>query len=100
MPRPPRVTAAVAAMPGAVYSPLGDRIAQRTGPVYPLHVGDTWRDPFDGGRMQDLTQAAHPGINRYTATRGITALVEGLGIPVFSAPPAISATKALSPGVA
>jgi N-succinyldiaminopimelate aminotransferase len=65
-------------MPGAVYSPLGDRIAQRTGPVYPLHVGDTWRDPFDGGRMQDLTQAAHPGINRYTATRGITALVDAI----------------------
>jgi N-succinyldiaminopimelate aminotransferase len=65
-------------MPGAVYSPLGDRIAQRTGPVYPLHVGDTWRDPFDGGRMQDLAQAAHPGINRYTATRGIAALVDAI----------------------
>ena len=78
MPRPPRVTAAVAAMPGAVYSPLGDRIAQRTGPVYPLHVGDTWRDPFEGGRMQDLAQAAHPGLNRYTATRGDPALVDAI----------------------
>ena len=65
-------------MPGAVYSPLGDRIAQRKGPVYPLHVGDTWRDPFQGGRMQDLAQAAHPGINRYTATQGITPLVDAI----------------------
>jgi N-succinyldiaminopimelate aminotransferase len=65
-------------MPTAVYSPLGDRIAERKGPVYPLHVGDTWRDPFEGGRMQDLAQAAHPGINRYTATRGIAPLVEAI----------------------
>ncbi len=78
MPRPPHVAPAVAAMPGAVYSPLGDRIAQRTGPVYPLHVGDTWREPFEGGRMQDLAQAAHPGINRYTATRGIAPLVDAI----------------------
>ncbi len=78
MPRPPHVTPAVAAMPGAVYSPLGDRIAQREGPVYALHVGDTWRDPFVGGRMQDLEQTAHPGINRYTATQGIAPLVDAI----------------------
>lgn len=65
-------------MPGAVYSPLGDRIAQRKGPVYALHVGDTWREPFNGGRMQDLAQAAHPGINRYTATQGIAPLVDAI----------------------
>jgi len=65
-------------MPGAVYSPLGDRIAQRKGPVYALHVGDTWREPFVGGRMQDLAQAAHPGINRYTATQGMAPLVDAI----------------------
>ena len=65
-------------MPGAVYSPLGDRIAQRKGPVYALHVGDTWREPFAGGRMQDLAQAAHPGINRYTPTQGIPPLVDAI----------------------
>ncbi|RIK98602.1 MAG: pyridoxal phosphate-dependent aminotransferase [Proteobacteria bacterium] len=78
MPRPPKTVPAIAAMPGAVYSPLGDRIRLRQGPVYPLHVGDTWRDPFDGGRMQDLAQAAHPGIHRYTATQGIPALVDAI----------------------
>ena len=78
MPRPPRVAAEVAAMPGAVYSPLGERIAQRRGPLYPLHVGDTWREPFAGGRMQDLAQAAQPGINRYTATQGIAELVDAI----------------------
>jgi N-succinyldiaminopimelate aminotransferase len=78
MPRPPKIASAVAAMPGAVYSPLGDRIRERRGPVYPLHVGDTWRDPFAGGRMQDLAQDAHPGIHRYTATQGIPPLVDAI----------------------
>jgi N-succinyldiaminopimelate aminotransferase len=78
MPRPPKIAPSVAAMPGAVYSPLGARIAERRGPVYALHVGDTWRDPFAGGRMQDLAQDAHPGIHRYTATQGIAPLVDAI----------------------
>lgn len=78
MPRPPKTAPAVAAMPGAVYSPLGARIAERRGPVYALHVGDTWRDPFAGGRMQDLAQDAHPGLHRYTATQGIAPLVDAI----------------------
>jgi aspartate aminotransferase len=78
MPRPPKTVSAVAAMPGAVYSPLGARIALRRGPVYALNVGDTWRDPFVGGRMEDLAQAAHPGLHRYTATQGIAPLVEAI----------------------
>jgi N-succinyldiaminopimelate aminotransferase len=88
MPRPPRIAPAVAAMPGAVYSPLGDRIRARRGPLYPLHVGDTWREPFAGGRMQDLSQASHPEMNRYAPTQGLPALVDaivesarGRGIP-------------------
>jgi N-succinyldiaminopimelate aminotransferase len=78
MPRPPKIVPAVAAMPGAVYSPLGARITERRGPVYALNVGDTWRDPFDGGRMQDLAQDAHPGLHRYTATQGIPPLVDAI----------------------
>ena len=78
MPRPPKIAPSVAAMPGAVYSPLGARIAERQGPVYALHVGDTWRDPFAGGRMQDLAQDAHPGVHRYTPTQGIAPLVDAI----------------------
>ena len=78
MPRPPRVAPAVAAMPGAVYSPLGERLRGHVGPVHPLHVGDTWRTPFEGGRMEDLAQAAHPGMNRYSATQGLPELVDAI----------------------
>ena len=78
MPRPPCVAEPVAAMPGAVYSPLGERMRTRSGPVYPLHVGDTWREPFAGGRMQDLLQSEHADLNRYTETRGIPELLDAI----------------------
>ena len=58
-------------MPGAVYSPLGERLRSHVGPIHPLHVGDTWREPFESGRMEELAQAAHPGMNRYSPTQGL-----------------------------
>ncbi|TMA22203.1 MAG: pyridoxal phosphate-dependent aminotransferase, partial [Deltaproteobacteria bacterium] len=74
MPRPPRFAPATEAMPGAVFSPIADRMREVPGGVCPLHVGDTWMEPFAGGRMQDLFEADHPGLHRYCETRGIPAL--------------------------
>ena len=82
MPRPGnpkrRVAAAVADVGSSVFSPLADRIAAHPGPIYPLHVGDTWLEPFEGGRMEDLTVAEHPGMHRYCETGGIPPLVDAL----------------------
>jgi len=63
------------AMPGAVYSPFADRIAESDGPIYPLHVGDTWRDPFVGARCEDIHSADHPRLHAYGNTRGVPELV-------------------------
>ncbi len=69
-------------MPGAVYSPFADRLgsgsenaARR---VFPLHVGDTWLEPFEGARMQDLRVEDHPGMHRYSETRGLPELVDAV----------------------
>jgi N-succinyldiaminopimelate aminotransferase len=48
------------------------------GGVCPLHVGDTWLEPFDGARMEDLHSADHPGLHRYGATRGRPDLIEAI----------------------
>ena len=61
-----------------MFSPLAHRLAQHPGPIFPLHVGDTWMEPFDGGRMEDLTVEAHPGMHRYCDTRGIPPLVDAI----------------------
>jgi N-succinyldiaminopimelate aminotransferase len=65
-------------MPGAVFSPIAGRLREVAGEVCPLHVGDTWMEPFAGGRMQDLSEADHPGLHRYCETRGIPALIDAL----------------------
>ncbi|MCP5065775.1 MAG: pyridoxal phosphate-dependent aminotransferase [bacterium] len=65
-------------MPSSVYSPLADLVRERKGPVYPLNVGDTWMEPFEGARMEDLHTADLPGLHRYCETGGIPPLVDAL----------------------
>ena len=74
----PRLAQATLAMPGAVYSPFGDRIHGHAGPLFPLHVGDTWRDPFVGARSEDIEAAKTPRLHAYCDTRGVPALLEAV----------------------
>jgi N-succinyldiaminopimelate aminotransferase len=76
MPKPgdARAAAAVAAMPGAVYTPFD--LSGHPGPLFPLHVGDTWMEPPPGARMEDLREADFPGLHRYSDTGGIARLVD------------------------
>ena len=78
MPRHPHFSPSVDDMSGAVYSALAHRLASFPGEVYPLHVGDTWREPPEGCRMEDLTVAEYPGMHRYAAPQGMPALIDAL----------------------
>jgi aspartate/methionine/tyrosine aminotransferase len=84
MPRPPACASEVEAIPGSVYAPVAARGGNAPGPVTPLNVGDTWLEPFEGGRPEDVRQADHPGLNRYSETRGVPALVDALVAKVRS----------------
>jgi len=78
VPRPPDVTATVADMPGSIYSARAVRESAAAIRACPLNVGDTWFQPFEGGRMEDLSASEFPELNRYTATRGIAPLVDAI----------------------
>jgi N-succinyldiaminopimelate aminotransferase len=78
MPRHPRFSPSVEDISGAVYSALAHRLASFQGEVYPLHVGDTWMEPPEGCRMEDLTVAQYPGMHRYAAPQGMPALLDAL----------------------
>lgn len=78
MPRPPRVSFPVSEIKGSVYSKLLHRLSTHRGEIYPFHVGDTWREPPPGCRMEDLKSAAHPHMNQYTPPQGLPALVDAL----------------------
>jgi N-succinyldiaminopimelate aminotransferase len=78
MPKPSseRAAAAVAALPGAVYTPFD--LSGHPGPLFPLHVGDSFLSPPPGARMEDLREADFPGLHRYTDTGGSAPLVDAL----------------------
>ena len=78
MPRAPHFRPAVNAMPGAVYSPFAPRMHDHPGPLFPLHVGDTWLEPGPGTRMQDILSQENPGLHQYCDTRGLPGLVDAL----------------------
>jgi aspartate/methionine/tyrosine aminotransferase len=75
MPRFPAMSSSVADVGGSVFSSLAHRIGTHQGPVYPLHVGDTWLEPADGCRMQDLRIEDHPGMHRYAPPQGLRPLI-------------------------
>jgi N-succinyldiaminopimelate aminotransferase len=78
MPRHPDFAPAAARLPGSVYSLLEGHLSQYAGEVYPLHVGDTYLPPPEGCRMEDLTEAEHPGLHRYAPVAGLPALLEAI----------------------
>ena len=76
MPRHPDFSYTVSEISGSVFSALADRLTTHTGEVYPLHVGDTWMEPAEGCRMEDLRVADHPGMHRYAVPQGLPKLLE------------------------
>jgi N-succinyldiaminopimelate aminotransferase len=65
-------------MPGAVFSPLARELEARGDSLVPLHVGDTWLEPFAGARMEDLRERDHPGLHRYSETQGLREIVDAI----------------------
>jgi len=78
MPRHPDLAPSTRAMRGSVFSPIARQLDEAHGSVCPLHVGDTWLEPLEGARMQDLREAEHEGLHRYSQTRGVPALVDAI----------------------
>jgi aspartate/methionine/tyrosine aminotransferase len=78
MPRHPQVNPRIANLRGGVFSRLAHKISALGSDCYPLHVGDTWMEPVEGARMEDLRVKDHPGMHRYSAPQGHPVLLSAL----------------------
>ncbi len=78
MPGFPETNAIVSAMSRSVYNALAHRLETHPGEVYPLHVGDTWMEPPEGCRMEDLRVGEHPGMHRYSPVQGLPTLLDAV----------------------
>lgn len=75
MPRHPTHAPSISGLSGSVYSALAERLSRQVGEVYPLQVGDTWMEPPEGCRMEDLRVVDHPGLHRYAPVEGMPGLL-------------------------
>jgi N-succinyldiaminopimelate aminotransferase len=78
MPRFPEFSATVTEIRGSLFSGLAHRLASHPGETYPLHVGDTWMEPAEGCRMEDLTVSDFPGMHRYSSPLGLPELLDAV----------------------
>jgi len=78
MPRFPNVSPSVASIQGSVYTALAHRLATYEGEIYPFHIGDTWMEPAEGLRMEDLRVQDHPGMHRYSKPQGLPELLDAI----------------------
>ena len=78
MPRYPSSANHLKRIPPSVYSGLAHRLDRFAGETYPLHVGDTWMEPPEGCRMEDLRVADFPGMHRYAPVHGLPALLDAI----------------------
>ncbi|MGB8331230.1 MAG: pyridoxal phosphate-dependent aminotransferase [Polyangiales bacterium] len=59
-----------------MYSDLEQRARKQHAQVYPLHVGDTYRDPLDAARAERQLSQQHPGLHGYAPVRGEPSLID------------------------
>jgi N-succinyldiaminopimelate aminotransferase len=78
MPRHPRVSSSSNGLSDRVYGALAERARKMLGPVYPLHVGDTWLEPLPAARAEAQRTAEHPRLHNYAPVQGEGALLQAI----------------------
>ena len=78
MPRAPTTSTHASGLSDRVYSTLVEKARGRPGPIYPLHVGDTYRSPPEGARAEDQREAEFPRLHAYAPVGGEPALLEAV----------------------
>jgi N-succinyldiaminopimelate aminotransferase len=76
MPRFPNLAEHAHAVSHRVYSNLERRARAKHAVTYPLHVGDTYRDPLMEARAERQLSTEHPGLHRYAPVQGEPALID------------------------
>lgn len=78
MPRFPRSSPFVQQLSDRVFSQLAERANSQPGPVYPLHVGDTYLEPLDAAKAENQASADHPGLHKYAPVQGEPELLRAI----------------------
>jgi N-succinyldiaminopimelate aminotransferase len=78
MPRFPAAAPSAEGLSDRVFSGLLERARQLPGPVYPLHVGDTYLEPPAPSRAEAQLSSQHPRLHNYAPVQGEPALLDAI----------------------
>lgn len=78
MPRFPKTASSAEGLTDSVFSRLAARAKSHPGPVYPLHVGDTWLEPLEAARAESQRTIDHPRLHNYAPVQGERALLDAI----------------------
>ncbi len=78
MPRFPTPSPTVQTLSADLYSALAERVRRSPGEVFRLHVGDTWREPWEGARAEAQRTADRPLLHTYSPVHGEPELLDAI----------------------
>jgi len=78
MPRYPAYSPTSEGLRSSLYDQLARRARRHEGPLFPLHVGDTWREPPPAARAEAQRTADHPMMHTYAHPHGEPALLRAI----------------------
>ncbi len=78
MPRFPLTSKNADSISARVYSTLEARARANHAEIFPLHVGDTYRDPLMAARAERQLSSERPGLHTYAPVRGEPELIEAI----------------------
>ena len=76
MPRFPFVSDHAHTVSSRVYSSLERRARSRNERIYPLHVGDTYREPIEAAQSERQRTSEHMGMHKYAPVQGEPGLID------------------------
>src|SRR5262245_38375563 len=82
MPRFPAASPSAEGLSDTVFSGLLERARALPGPIYPLHVGDTYLEPPLASRAEAQLSSEHPRLHNYSPVQGEPALLDAIQIKV------------------
>jgi len=78
VPRFPKISERAHSVSSRVYSTLAERARATNAKVYPLHVGDTYREPIAAAMAEHQSSAEHPGLHKYAPVQGEPRLIDAI----------------------
>ncbi|MGB0592560.1 MAG: pyridoxal phosphate-dependent aminotransferase [Myxococcota bacterium] len=78
MPSFPNAADTTGGLKSYVFTALRQRISEHPGPLFRLHIGDTYLDPVVSAQCESLRTAELEGLHRYAPVQGLPMLLDAI----------------------